>query len=77
MTKREKLLSNISRKTGLTPAEIAYLSPNSLRSYLTKRTHKVFKIISMFPLIGRGNVLREGIVDTATLNRQTDKRLGV
>lgn len=76
MTNRERLLANISRKTGLTVAQIQDMSPDAMRTYLTKKTHKPFKIISMFPLIGRGNVLRDGIVDTVTINKRIDKRLG-
>ena len=72
MTLLEKVVQNVSRKTGLTPEEIKNKSPEDIRVHLTKRTGKPFTVTSAFPFIGRGNVLRDGIVSTAQLNKIVD-----
>lgn len=77
MTSRDKVYAEISRKSGLTTEEIKKKSPEKLREHLTKKTGKPFSVTSLFPWIGRGNVLRDGIIDSTKLNKQIDALLGV
>lgn len=77
MSLSKKVLAGIERKTGLTSEQIRNLSPGELRNYLTKKTKKSFRVITEFPKIGRGNVLRDGITSTVDINRSIDKILGV
>jgi len=72
-----KLLSNIAQKAGLTPEQIRSASPGELRNHLTKKTGKRFVVNTKFPWIGRGNVLRDGLEESSTINQSIDKILGV
>jgi len=77
MSSRDKVLANISRKTGLSVEEMRRKSPAELRSFFNKKTRKPFSIVSLFPFIGRGNVLHDGLVSSSDLNNEIDKILGV
>lgn len=77
MTPLEKVVASISKKTGLSAAEIKCKSPEAIRNYITKNTGKPLTITTEFPHIGRGNVLRDGIVSSSRINRDIDKILGV
>nr|WP_320010815.1 hypothetical protein [uncultured Desulfobulbus sp.] len=77
MPLNEKIMAGISRKTGLTPKEIRDLSPEEIREHLTKKIGKPFKIITEFPFIGRGNVLRDNLISSSNINRAIDKILGL
>lgn len=77
MPLHEKIMAGIARKTGLSVDEIKNTSPEKLKQHLTKKTGKPFKVISVFPFVGRGNVLREGLKSSAEINRATDRILGV
>ena len=77
MALNEKIMAGISRKTGLTPEQLKKISPEKIKEHLTKRTGKKFKVTSLFPVIGRGNILREGIKTSAEINKETDRLLGV
>ena len=77
MSLNKKVLLGIERKTGLTSEQIRNISPGELRDYLTKKTKKRFRIITEFPKIGRGNVLRDGITSSVEINRSIDKILGM
>jgi hypothetical protein len=77
MTPLEKVVANVSKRTGLSASEIKCKSPEAIRSYITKSTGKPLTITTEFPHIGRGNVLRDGIVSSSRINRDIDKILGV
>lgn len=77
MVLSKKLLTGIANKSNLSIDEIKNISPEDLRRHLTKKTRKDFKVISVFPIIGRGNVLRDGIRSSKEINKETDKILGV
>jgi hypothetical protein len=77
MSLLKKLMAGIERKSGLSSSEIKNTSPEKLREHLTQKTHKAFSVTTEFPKIGRGNVLRDGIVSSLQINRETDKILGV
>lgn len=66
---------NAEKITGLTLNEIKAISPEKFRSYLEHKNHKPFSFTSEFPVIGRGNVLRDNLVSTKTLNSEIDRIL--
>lgn len=72
----KELVDRISLASGLSPDDIKGLSPSSIRDHLTKKTGKKFRVLSMFPTIGRGNVLREGGVTSEQINKEVDAILG-
>ena len=67
--------SNCERKVGLTANEIRSLTPEQFREYLEKKLGKKMKFVSEFPTIGRGNVLRDGLVSNVSLNADIDAML--
>ena len=71
------VLKNISKKTGLSIDKIRQMSPREQKLYLEKRNNKKINFVSKFPFIGRGNVLRDGIIDNKDINRQIDKMIGL
>lgn len=77
MPLNDKIMAGISYRSGLSPEEIKNSSPGKLRGYLTEKLNKPFRIISVFPVIGRGNILRDGIKSSREINLETDKILGV
>lgn len=71
------LMRSIAEKTGFTVDELKDMSPEELRDKLETRSHKKIRIVSEFPVIGRGNVLRDGIVESKQINSEIDKILGL
>jgi len=66
---------NVERSVGLSAEEIRKCSPGELRRFLEERNKKKFSFSTEFPVIGRGNVLRDNIITTDKLNREIDKIL--
>jgi len=56
--------------------EINKLNPIDINAYIEKQSGKKIKITTEFPFIGRGNVLRDGIVTHNKINQEIDKILG-
>lgn len=69
MTLLERVQANAAKKAGLSVEEVRTKSPEAIRDHLTKKTGKKFSIISEFPSVGRGNVLRDGIVSSRQIDR--------
>lgn len=67
---------NAEKVTGLSLSQIKSISPEKFRSYLEKKNKKPFMFTSEFPLIGRGNVLRDNLISSKDLNAEIDKILG-
>lgn len=63
------------KNTKLTLEQIKFFSPSQLRDHLISIKKRKFLFVSEFPYIGRGNVLREKIIDSASLNNEIDKIL--
>jgi hypothetical protein len=61
--------------TGLSVEQIRWYSPDELRKHLEEKKNCKIKFITEFPAIGRGNVLRDNIIDTNTINDDIDKIL--
>jgi len=66
---------NVEKAVGLSAEEIRKYSPGELRRFLEEKNKKKFSFISVFPVIGRGNVLRDSIITTEEINREIDKIL--
>ncbi len=70
-----KVEKNAEKITGLTLAQIKAISPEKFRTYLEKKNNKPFSFTSEFPVIGRGNVLRDSLINSTSLNAEIDKIL--
>jgi len=73
----KKLAENISKKIGLNIDEIRKMNPSEIMTYLENRQNKKVLFNSEFPFIGRGNVLRDGIVTSDEINKDIDRILGL
>lgn len=69
--------SRIAALTGLSVSDIKGYSPEELRAHLESRSKKKLSFVSAFPVIGRGNVLRDDIESTESINKDIDKILGL
>ncbi len=61
--------------TGLSLAQIKDFSPSKFREFLEKKNNKKFSFLSAFPVIGRGNILRDNLISSSQLNNEIDKIL--
>ena len=66
---------NAEKVVGLSAEEIRKCSPGELRHYLEKRNKKKFSFTTEFPIIGRGNVLRDSIITSEEIDKEIDKIL--
>ena len=66
---------NVEKVVGLPVEEIRNYSPGALRRYLEKRNKKKLFFTTEFPVIGRGNVLRDSIITSEKINKEIDKIL--
>jgi hypothetical protein len=66
---------NAASLIGLPIETIRMYSPNELRNHLEKKNRRKFSFTSEFPVIGRGNVLRDNIITSEEINKGIDKIL--
>jgi len=66
---------NIAALIGLPIETIRMYSPSELRLYLEKKNKRKFSFTTEFPVIGRGNVLRDNIITSEEINKDIDKIL--
>jgi hypothetical protein len=66
---------NAENLIGLSAETIRKYSPNELRLHLENKNKRKFSYTSEFPVIGRGNVLRDGIKTSEEINKDIDKIL--
>jgi uncharacterized protein (DUF2249 family) len=66
---------NTENRVGLSVEMIRQYSPWKLREHLEKKNKQKFTFTSEFPAIGRGNILRDGIVDSDAINKDIDRIL--
>jgi len=71
------LASNIAKKIGLTIEEIRYENPTEIALIIEQKQNKKLSFSSEFPFIGRGNILRDGIVTSQNINKDIDRILGL
>ena len=67
--------NNVEKVVGLSAEEIRRYSPGELRCYLEKRNKKKLSFTTEFPVIGRGNILRDSIITSEEINKDIDKIL--
>jgi ATP-dependent RNA circularization protein (DNA/RNA ligase family) len=77
LTLHKQLVKNISKKIGLSMDELNKLDPREIATYFEKKDNKKLSFRSEFPFIGRGNVLRDGIVTSTMINKDIDRILGL
>ena len=75
MTMRERFEKNAEIITGMTISELRDASPGEFRHYCEIKSGEGFSFVSEYPSIGRGNVLRDGIVTRDALNLDIDRML--
>ncbi len=75
MKNYERWLKNVENHVGLSSQEIKDKSPEKIKEHLIKKTGKNISYESAFPVIGRGNVLRDSIVTSKEINKEIDKIL--
>ena len=73
----EKIIKNIEHKTGLSIYDIYKLNPIDISRKIEQKTGKELSFSSEFPYIGRGNVLRDGLVEHKQINSEIDSILGI
>ncbi|MBR1479149.1 MAG: hypothetical protein IJ608_14490 [Lachnospiraceae bacterium] len=66
------VIGHVAKKVGLSVTDIRNYSPDEMREHLEKKSGKKLLFVSEFPTIGRGNVLRNGIVTKESLNNEID-----
>ena len=66
---------NIENLVGLPVESIRMYSPSELRHHLEQKNKQKISFTSEFPVIGRGNVLRDNIITSEEINRDIDKIL--
>ena len=66
---------NAEKLLGLSVEDIRRFSPGELRCYLEKKDKRKISFTTEFPLIGRGNVLRDSIITSEEIDRDIDKIL--
>ena len=66
---------NAEKAVGLSVEDIRRYSPGELRLHLEKKNKKKLSFTTEFPVIGRGNVLRDGIISSEEINKDIDKIL--
>ena len=66
---------NAEKLVGLSAEDMRKYTPNELRCYLEKKNKKKFSFTTEFPVIGRGNILRDGVITSEEINKEIDKIL--
>lgn len=66
-------LERIEKKIGMSTQEIREISPGKLREKFAQKAHKAITIVSRFPVIGRGNVLRDQLMSRESIESSLDK----
>jgi len=70
---KEKFFQIVQKNIGLSLSYIDRLNPIDINAHIEKQNGKKIEITSEFPFIGRGNVLRDGIVTHDKINQEIDK----
>jgi hypothetical protein len=66
---------NAENLIGLSAETIRKYSPDELRFHLENKNKRKLSFTSEFPVIGHGNVLRDGIKTSEEINKDIDKIL--
>jgi len=71
----DTVVKNVESLIGLSAKTIREYSPNELRLHLDNKNKRKLSFTTEFPVIGRGNVLRDGIKTSEEINRDIDRIL--
>jgi len=66
---------NVENLIGLSANTIREYSPSKLRLHLENKNKCKISFTTEFPVIGRGNVLRDGIKTSEEINKDIDRIL--
>ena len=66
---------NVENLVGLSAEIIRKYSPDELRRYLENKNKRKFSVTTEFPVIGRGNVLRDSLKTSEEIDRDIDRIL--
>jgi len=72
---KDKFFRIIEKNVGLSLSNIDSLNPTDINAYIEKQNGRKIKIITEFPFVGRGNVLRDGIITHGKIDQEIDKIL--
>ena len=73
---KEIFFKNLEKHIGFSLSKIKDVSPGEINRYLEMKSGKKIRITTEFPFIGRGNVLRDGIITHDQINQDIDNILG-
>lgn len=74
---RELVEKNAELITGMSVDALRDISPEKFRQYCEEKNGKSFIFVSEFPSVGRGNVLRDGIITRDVLDAEIDRMLEI
>jgi len=74
---KENFFKVVQKNVGLSLSDIDRLNPVDINAHIEKQNGKKIEITTEFPFIGRGNVLRDGIVTCDKINQEIDRVLEV
>lgn len=75
MSSFTKIEKHVESLLGLPIEEIRLLGPGELRAHLEKKNNRKLVFTTEFPVIGRGNVLRDGIIGSEAINKDIEQIL--
>ncbi len=71
----KNLINFVENATGVSVETIDRETLDESRARVERRTGKSMRIVSMFPFIGRGNVMSRKLVSRESIERDLDKCL--
>lgn len=75
MTQFDKVAQNAAKKVGMTLENLRNASVDEIRREIETKNKKSLSFTSEFPVIGRGNVLRDRLLTTSQIDAEIDKIL--
>ena len=67
-----KWVKGIEQRTGLSIDNISNSDPSEIRMFLENKSNKKHPFVSVFPSIGRGNVLRDNLYPRDAIDKEMD-----
>ena len=75
MTQAEMVLEHAAATVGMSLSDLKNAEVSEIRRKIEEKHGKPLSFTSEFPIIGRGNVLRDRIMTTQHINAEIDKIL--
>ena len=73
---KEKFFKIVQKNIGLNLSDIDRFSPIEINNYIEQQAGKKIKVTTEFSYVGRGNVLRDGLISHDKIDQEIDKILG-